>query len=539
MIDPQHPVRKYWRVILLAILLALSVSLVLGVVTFGAADDGSELGGEDAEVTNDGLTTLNFGLELAGGTRIQAPLHGHTAEGIEFDEDVSASQVERDVADEIDGVDSTDINVFHRFDDPDRQGAIEMTDEEATADAFTAALDANDIEYEEVRSGVTPESREETVRVLNNKINEAGLSGGTAREVSSAGDHYILIEIPDQRRDEVRELIQDRGLVQIDIYYPTGEVDENGQQVYDTREAVLEQGDFQSIGSGTTSDQLGPHVPVVLTDGAAERFEQHTIETGLAQGGSTCTYDYDKSSSEACLLTKVDGEVVYSAGMSPSLAGNIESGEWVHDPSFVLQTEDYNEAQQLSLHLRAGALPASLNTDAGTSTYISPTQGEHFQTAGLIIGLLAILAVTLKVHYRYRDVRVSGPMMATALSEVVILFGLASLLGYPIDLAVIGGFIAVIGTGVDDLIIIANEVLQKGDVSSERVFQSRFKKAFWVIGAAALTTIIAMSPLMVLSLGELQGFAIFTIMGVIIGVTITRPAYGDVLNYLLIEERHE
>ncbi|WP_175424062.1 MMPL family transporter, partial [Haladaptatus sp. W1] len=79
-------------------------------------------------------------------------------------------------------------------------------------------------------------------------------------------------------------------------------------------------------------------------------------------------------------------------------------------------------------------------------------------------------------------------------------------------------------------------VMSEGDVNSSRVFQSRFRKAFWVIGAAAATTIIAMSPLAVLGLGDLQGFAIITILGVLIGVLVTRPAYGDILRYLLTDK---
>jgi preprotein translocase subunit SecD len=68
------------------------------------------------------------------------------------------------------------------------------------------------------------------------------------------------------------------------------------------------------------------------------------------------------------------------------------------------------------------------------------------------------------------------------------------------------------------------------------VFQSRFRKAFWVIGAAAATTIVAMSPLMVLSLGDLSGFAIITIVGVLLGVLVTRPAYGDILRSFVLDE---
>jgi preprotein translocase subunit SecD len=66
------------------------------------------------------------------------------------------------------------------------------------------------------------------------------------------------------------------------------------------------------------------------------------------------------------------------------------------------------------------------------------------------------------------------------------------------------------------------------------VFQSRFRKAFWVIGAAAATTIIAMGPLAFLQLGDLRGFAIVTILGVLIGVLVTRPAYGDILRALMV-----
>ena len=533
-----EPLKEYWRVGALVLLVALSLGLVFGVVGFGGASDGGGIAADSGTVEESSLTTLRFGLELAGGTRIRAPLHGQTAEGIEYDTNTNLPQLERDVAAHLDGADPADVNTYPRFDEaPADNGAIEVTSESVTADEFKAALDAEGIEYEEVRSGVTAETREETVRVVNNKINHAGLSGGTAREVrTSTGEHFILVEVPDQGREEVISLIEERGQVQVDIYYPVE--GENGT-VYETKPAVLEQGDFQRIGTATTDERLGPHVPVVLREGAAQRFHEDTLETGLARGGSRCYYEEDRENSQACLLTKVDGEVVYSAGMSPDLARSIESGEWLKDPSFVLQTEDRDEAQELSLHLRAGALPAQLNMDRGTSTYVSPTQGEHFKKSGILIGLLAVLAVAGKVAIRYRDVRVAAPMVATASCEVLILCGVAAFLGYPIDLAVIGGFIAVVGTGVDDLIIIANEVLAKGDVTSQTVFDTRFSKAFWVIGAAALTTGIAMSPLIVMSLGDLRGFAIFTIIGITIGVFITRPAYGDVLNYLLIDEKYD
>jgi preprotein translocase subunit SecD len=128
-------------------------------------------------------------------------------------------------------------------------------------------------------------------------------------------------------------------------------------------------------------------------------------------------------------------------------------------------------------------------------------------------------------------------MLVTAGSEVFLLLGFAAAVGLALDLSHIAGLIAVIGTGLDDLIIMADEILQrKQKVQTGRVFRSRFRKAFWIIGMAAATTIIAMSPLAVLSLGDLQGFAIITIVGVLIGVGVTRPAYGDVLRKLMLDD---
>lgn len=530
--------KENWRVVVAALLVAVSIGFVFGVVGIGptAPQEGS---GD--------MTTLQFGLQLDGGTRFTVPLHGVTAEDVEIEGEYNEPQVEREIAESI-GVAPTQVDI--RVTQPDQpvtqedqqqqqqqqsgelKTYIEVTSENVTQDELRQVLDERDIGYENVRSGVTTETRQQTVTVINNKINEAGLSGGTARVVTSAtGQNFISIEVPGQDRSDIRDLLNDRGSVRVDIYYPTE--NESGEQVYRTREAVLESDDFQGVGNAQRNPQLGEHVPVTLTDSAAREFRQDVMETGMAPSGSTCFYEQSPEDTGPCLLTKVDGEVVYSAGMSPSLARDIADGNWVESPQFVLQTDSMDQAQELSLHLTAGALPTGLDFESGTSVYVSPTQGERFKTAGLLIGLAALIGVSLKVFVRYRDLRVAAPMVAMSLSEVLVLLGFAALVGYPVDLAVIAGFVAVIGTGVDDLIIIANEVLQEGDVSSKKVFENRYSKAFWIIMAAAITTTVALSPLIVLSLGKLAGFAIFTIFGIAVGVLITRPAYADILKYLL------
>ena len=50
---------------------------------------------------------------------------------------------------------------------------------------------------------------------------------------------------------------------------------------------------------------------------------------------------------------------------------------------------------------------------------------------------------------------------------------------------------------------------------------------------SAATVVIAMLPLAILPLQSLRGFAVITILGVLIGVLITRPAYGKIIAAIL------
>nr|WP_303657511.1 preprotein translocase subunit SecD [Halorussus limi] len=526
-------IRDNWRVILLAVFLVVSTFALFSPGVGSDGGGGGQSGALVNETQGDGPTNLKFGLELSGGTRIRAPVDGVTAEGVDVPQSTDAPTVQRRVAGNLSGVTAADVTV--RF----AQAANETTTVEVfagnvTTNEFEQALQKAGYDYESVRQGVTAETRSTVVRILRDKISEAGLSGGQVQQVTTASnEHFVVIEMPNTNRSQLEELVTQRGQVQVVAAYPVQT--DNGTVTRTT--PLLSQGDFSSIGTAQETQGIGPNVPVVLNDQAAENFSNAMRKFGFTnEGVRACNYRANPESPGYCLYTVVDGEVVYAANMSPDLAQTFRQGKFTQNPSFVMGTANMSEARELQIHLNAGSLPASLNMEQGTSYFLAPSLAEEFKLYSLITGLVAVGAVSAVVFLRYGDPKVAAPMLVTALSEVVILLGFAAAVGLPLDLSHIAGFIAVIGTGVDDLIIIADEVMSEGDVSSSRVFQSRFRKAFWVIGAAAATTIIAMSPLAVLSLGDLQGFAIITILGVLIGVLVTRPAYGDILRSLLTDK---
>ena len=124
-------------------------------------------------------------------------------------------------------------------------------------------------------------------------------------------------------------------------------------------------------------------------------------------------------------------------------------------------------------------------------------------------------------------------MLAISLSEVLIILGIATVIGWTIDLPAIAGIIASVGTGIDSQIMIIDQAL-RGEVKTQTL-KEKIGRAFFVIFGSAGTIIAAMIPLMAIGFGLLRGFAITTIIGVLVGVLIARPAYGVIIKRMVKE----
>ncbi|PCR92441.1 preprotein translocase subunit SecD [Natrinema ejinorense] len=541
-------IKDNWRVLLLALFIGFAVVALF--IPGGIVADDSLGGNESVESSP---TNLEFGLGLEGGTRIRVPVVGMTAEGIAPDAVSDNGQVDEDRRDEIESTlqDELDLDPADTNVEAQEDGTLsaEVFSKNVTEAEFARALQSANVDASEdgIRDGVTQGTRDDIIETIQTKINAAGLSGGTAYQSSTPnGEHYIVVEVPNMGASELRSLLSERGVVEVQAYYPT----ENGTQ---TNETVLTRDQLANIDPPEQNQGgSGYYVPVQVKEDEAREFQQKMNDFGFtSEGVGRCslrgdgeTIDFNHDGEQYCLLTVVDGEVIDAHSMGdggpgqpgPGLATSMRNGEWANDPTFQMGAPDQERAQSLSLNLRAGSLPAPLDMEDNQVYSIDASHAEQFKQYSLLIGLLSVITVSGVVYSRYTDTRVALPMIVTAMAEVVILLGFAALIRMPLDLSHVAGFIAVVGTGVDDLVIIADEVMDEGDVSSVRVFQSRFRKAFWVIGAAAATTVVALSPLAVLSLGDLKGFAIITILGVFIGVLITRPAYGDILRRLLTDK---
>ncbi|MFH0936574.1 MAG: protein translocase subunit SecD, partial [Candidatus Woesearchaeota archaeon] len=104
-----------------------------------------------------------------------------------------------------------------------------------------------------------------------------------------------------------------------------------------------------------------------------------------------------------------------------------------------------------------------------------------------------------------------------------------------LDVASIAGIIVAVGTGVDDQIVITDEVL-KGSVQSRYYnWKEKIKRAMFIVFSAYAATLAAMFPLFFAGAGLIRGFAVTTIIGISVGVFLTRPAYASIVENLLEE----
>ncbi|MEM3791574.1 MAG: hypothetical protein QXL16_02500 [Candidatus Micrarchaeaceae archaeon] len=187
------------------------------------------------------------------------------------------------------------------------------------------------------------------------------------------------------------------------------------------------------------------------------------------------------------------------------------------------------QAKEIASILSGGSLPIPVIVQR--PYYTPPTLGKHFEYVSGIAGVLSIAGVMALISTRYRKLKLIFPIFLTTASELFIIISIIGLVG-TIDIPAVAGIIAVVGTGVDAQIIITDELIRK-----EGSLKMRYGNAFYIIWVDALLLIIAMLPLLFsTSLVSIIGFAEATILGALIGVLLTRPAYAAIVSKMFEEK---
>ena len=274
-------------------------------------------------------------------------------------------------------------------------------------------------------------------------------------------------------------------------------------------------GGYQFVFSITTSD-MGAKKFAELTRDLGQIVDPNTGETYLESKISF--YIDDKQVTE---LT-ISGDLAGRELTEPSING------------FRTTREDaLQEKLSLQSILQSGSLPFSFKVERVEQ--ITPTLGATFLNSALLAGAVGMLAVGIIIFARYKRWKIALPVILTGFAEIVIILGIATIIKWTIDLASIAGIIAIVGTGIDAQIMIVDELLA-GSEQRAYTFKQKVKRAMFMIFGSASTVIAAMIPLLFIGVGVTRGFAITTIIGVLVGIFITRPAFSRIAEAVVEKE---
>jgi preprotein translocase subunit SecD len=371
-------------------------------------------------------------------------------------------------------------------------------------------------------STISDDQLQLTKDIMQNRINANGLKDIPINTVRDQEHAYMLMDFSGLTYNQAMDIVGSPGLFEMRMQSDGNE----SVHIIDGKDVVGES--IYSKPTGTGDTNWGVNFQLSLA--GAQAF--HNIAK---------QYDIINYPEDHKVIMLLDGKEFHSAPISTehganekSLAQLLMEGPVDQMIAFTgVGEEAHKEAYKVYVDMKSGALPYSVEVVG--SGQVPAAQGATFKTVVIIAALLAQAAIGLVMYFRYREPRIILPMFLTSLFEIFILLGFASapFVQWEIDLPSVAAIIAVIGTGIDQLIIITDEVMTTGKTPTTKKILAKMSQAFKIIFASAATVVVAMIPLYFMGFGSLKGFALTTIVGVAIGIFITRPAYGKIISEIL------
>lgn len=357
---------------------------------------------------------------------------------------------------------------------------------------------------------------ERSIQTISNRINQLGLTEPTVQQYGQSGTAYeILVELPgvdDPAR--VREIMQTTAQL---------EIDDVKEGPFPSREAALAQkGGILPLntrlvreaarGERGESWYLVSKNPIVrgtdLRNARAGQDEFRKWETNfsLSPDAGKRFGRYTESNIGNRLAVVMDNQIRSVA----TIQNRIE------DSGRITNIGNEQEASDLALVLRAGALPASIVFLHENS--VGPSLGADSIHAGIVAGLagLAAVIVVMLVYYKRSGV---NAVLALILNTIILMAAL-SYFKAVLTLPGIAGVILTIGMAVDSNVLIferIREELRAGKAIVSAV-DAGFSKAWWTIVDTHVTTVVSCAFLFIFGEGPVRGFAVTLTIGLLANV---------------------
>jgi preprotein translocase subunit SecD len=471
---------------------------------------------------------IHLGLDLQGGTHLQLQVAVNEAVRLETDE--VQTQLTRDLRDKNIPSDqplrTTDSQIKVSNLSPDRIGDFRSIVSESFPDWDIAPAPGEPNGYllnmrQSQIAAIEQKTMDQSEETIRRRIDQLGLREPVVQPYGQ-GDFEMIVELPGETDPSHAEaVIQAGGQLELRLAQdPTPYPSEAAAMA--AHNGVLPPNSELVPGKGTTSAQGGEQsatswyvldrTPIVtgrdLRCGCdAQRDPEHPpffkVTFTLSNDAARRFGPFTEQNIGRPMAIILDHQVQ----TTPVIQAKIE------DTGEITGSFSEDEANDLALVLRAGALPASIRyLDERT---VGPSLGADSIRHGVeasVISLLVVL-IFLVIYYRLAGV---NAVVALLLNLVILLAALAYFQAV-LTLPGIAGVILTIGMGVDSNVLIFERIREelRGGKAAVSAVDLGFKRAFLTIIDTHVTTIVSAIFLFLFGTGPVKGFAVSLSIGLL------------------------
>ena len=486
--------------------------------------------------------TINLGLDLQGGMHLV--LEVDTGKAVESTVERISQEIRSFLRKEriryvaIDRVDGTKISVklkgeihIEKFDlliGKEFEG-LRILSRETLDDALTVVMDLPNSEAEHIKKLAT----EQALETIRNRIDQFGVS---EPDIRMQGENRILIQLPGIKdRQRAKDLIGKTALLEFKL------VDET----LSPRDALAGNPPpgseilYQDIKDPETGEVTGkkPWLIKKRTMLTGAHLTDARVQIDSQYNDPYVSIDFDKKG--ARIFERITGENVqkrlaivldrnvYSA---PVIQEEISGGAARITGSFTTE-----EARDLAIVLRAGALPAPVNILEERS--VGPSLGADSIRQGLISMCIGGILVVLFMIAYYKAAGLIADI-ALFLDIILIAAGLAGLQA-TLTLPGIAGIILTIGMAVDANVLIFERIREEINIGKtpRAAVDAGYDKATLTILDANVTTLIAALVLFQFGTGPVKGFAVTLSLGVLASLFTALILTRVIFDYFLMKRK--
>ena len=453
---------------------------------------------------------LKLGLDLKGGVHLVLRVQTDDALRVETEQEMSRLQQElktRGVPATATLVDATHFKVDgvppaqdQAFRQAATQEAVNFDRSSGINGSYTFTMKPN----------IVVTLREEAVtqarQTIERRVNELGV---TEPSIAQQGADQILVQLPGVTDvDRAKEIIGSPGMLELKLVEqgPAATKDDllraTGGHVPPDMEVL----------SGAPDPAAGPaRAPsfyLVRRVAAVTGHDLRSARPELDENNQPAV-GFTLNRNGAAAFSRITGENVgrhlaIVLDKTVQSAPRIESR--INDQGRINGSFTQEEAQNLSLILRSGALPATL-TYLEERT-IGPSLGADSIRSGVLASVIGLLSISIFMLIYYK---LSGVNAIIALIfNLVILLGLMAYVGAVMTLPGIAGFVLTMGIGVDSNVLIFERIKEELEAQHgvRASINAGFNRVFWTLVDTHTAALISAAFLFQFGTGPIRGFAV-------------------------------